>query len=247
MKKRIWTALLAAGLALLTACSGTTHTAVDQAQSDAQAPAQEETANEETTEEAAEETEEKELTKVRIGYGNHLGCALYFIAEEEGYFEDYGLDAELILLDDSAKGLAAMRAGQLDCGSYGSTATFSLIAQGEKDLRVFGGQMHEGSGIITLPENAEELSDFNNYKGKKLGLVRMSTGDVVFRAALVNAGLVPGEDVEIVELGSGAEIMEGVKKGELDAGAIWVPQLSNAESQGLEVACLSGEVLPNHP
>lgn len=253
MKKQFLAALLAACLGAMTACSGGAASGSTQAPTSSapsEAPASSGASSSEVSaaasSEAAPAAAKTDLVKMKIGYGNHLGCALYFIAQEEGYFNDYGLDVELVMLDDSAKGMAAVQAGQLDGGSFGATATFSLIAQGQ-DLKIFGGQMHEGSGIITLPENAEAYSDFKNYKDKTIGLVRMSTGDVIFRSALIRAGLKLGEDVKVVELDSAASVMEAVKKGEVDAGGSWIPHLKNAEAQGLQIAVLSGEVLANHP
>lgn len=149
-------------------------------------------------------SEKSEPIKMKIGIGYHLGCALFFIAEEAGYFEDYGLEVEMVPFDSSSDALAAMRKGELDCADFGASAVFSLAAQGAEDVRIFGGQMHEGSGIICLPENEERFSDFVNFKGTKLGLVPMSTGDVVYRYGLAKAGLTyglegSGADVTIVE------------------------------------------------
>lgn len=195
---------------------------------------------------------ELEPMKMKIGIGYHLGCALFFIAEEAGYFEEYGLDVEMEPFGSGADALAAMRSGSLDCADLGASEVFSLAAQGAEDVRIFGGQMHEGSGIICLPENEERFNDFANYKGAKLGLVPMSTGDVVYRYGLTKAGLTyglegSGADVTIVELDSAATVIEAVKKGEIDCGGIWIPQLANAASQGLSICKLSGEVIPNHP
>lgn len=234
MKKRILSLVLALGLLTLTACGTATPTA-SPATSDAVQPSA-----------STPVTVPAEPVKLTVGYGNHLGCALYFIADEMGYFEEYGLDVELVPFQDGTAGLAALQAGQIDAGSFGSTASFSLISQGQ-DITIFGGQMHEGSGIITTPERVDEFSDFANYKGKTLGLVRMSTGDVVFRYGLIKAGLTLGEDVTIVELDSAAAITEAVKKGEVDAGGSWIPNLKNAEAQSLDIAMLSGEVIANHP
>ena len=158
----------------------------------------------------------------------------------------------MVPFDSSSDALAAMRKGELDCADFGASAVFSLAAQGAEDVRIFGGQMHEGSGIICLPENEERFSDFVNFKGTKLGLVPMSTGDVVYRYGLAKAGLTyglegSGADVTIVELDSAATVIEAVKKGEIDCGGVWIPQLANAASQGLSVCKLSGEVIPNHP
>lgn len=188
-----------------------------------------------------------EMIDMKIGIDYHLGCALFFIAEEAGYYEDYGLNVELVPFDSSANALAAMRSGELDCADFGTIGAFSQIAQGADDLKIFGGQIHEGSGIICLPENEEKFSDFSNYKGATIGLVPMSTGDVVYRYGLAQAGLDLEKDVTIVELDSAATVIEAVKKSEIDCGGIWIPHLANAASQGLSVAMLSGEVIPNHP
>ena len=201
----------------------------------------------------ANTSEEKlEPIKMKIGIGYHLGCALFFIADQAGYFEEYGLEVEMAPFSSAADALAAMRKGELDCADFGSSAVFSLAAQGAEDVRIFGGQMHEGSGIICLPENEARFDDFANYKGAKLGLVPMSTGDVVYRYGLAQAGLTygpegSGSDVTIVELDSAATIIEAVKKGEIDCGGIWIPQLANAAAQGLSICKLSGEVIRNHP
>lgn len=238
MKRKKLVSLLLAfcmGVTLLTGCSGT------------KGAEKEDTKKEETEDKDSKE----EITKIDVGYGTHLGCSLWFIAEELGYFEDYGLDVELHVFNSTADHIAAIESGQLFCGSTGGTASFAAIAQG-KDLSLWGGQMHEGSGIICKPEDVDTYSDFANYKGKKIGLVRMSTGDVVFRYGLMKAGLSIGyegdnADVTIVELDSVGSVTEAVKKGEVDCGGSWIPNLKNAETQGLAVAMLSGEVIVNHP
>ena len=186
------------------------------------------------------------LTPVNIGYMPIPGNALFMIAEEKGFFEEEGLDVELLMFKASGEGVPALADGKLDTGCFGTTAIMSRIAQGD-DITIYGGQMSEGSGIVTLPENQEFLSDFANYKGKKLGVVRMTTGDVLFRYALIQAGLTIGEDVEVIELDSPATLIEAIKKGEIDAGGVWIPHLANAEANGLAVAVFSGDVLRTHP
>ena len=243
MKKKCLSAFLALCmmLSLFAGCSG----------SNKPAPSAEPTPA--PTDTTAEPTPEVlEPIDMKIGIGYHLGCVLFYIAQEGGFFEKNGLNVELVPFGSGNEALASMRAGQLDCADFGSGTTFTLISQGADDLRIFGGQMHEGSGIICQPENKERLSDFANYKGVKLGLVPTSTGDIVYRYGLTQAGLTygpegSGADVTIVEFDSAAVVIEAVKKGEVDCGGVWMPHLANAESQGLTVAMVSGEVMPNHP
>ncbi len=187
-----------------------------------------------------------EADKVKIGYLAIPGNVLYFIANDKGYFAEENIEAELSMFKSSGEGVAALISGKIDTGCFGTTAELSLIAN-EANLIIFGGQMSQGSGIIALADRVEEFRDFSNYKGKSLGLVRMSTGDVLFRAGLIDAGLELNKDVTIVELDSPATIIEAVKKGEIDAGGVWIPHIKNSELQGLGIAMLSGEVMEMHP
>jgi len=192
------------------------------------------------------DAQRQELIHVTMGYMPIPGNALFMIAKDKGFFEEEGIDAELLMFKASGEAIPALVDGKLDTGCLGTTAIMARIAQGD-DITIYGGQMSEGSGIITLPENKELLSDFSNYKGKKLGVVRMSTGDVLFRYALINAGLTIGKDVEVIELDSPATLIEATKKGEIDAAGVWIPHLANGEANGLEVAVFSGDVLRTHP
>ena len=44
-----------------------------------------------------------------------------FVAQELGYFAEQGLKVELVEFQNSADGLAAVRAGKLDFGAFGAT------------------------------------------------------------------------------------------------------------------------------
>ncbi len=100
-----------------------------------------------TTENTEKSVSEKNLRKINVGYGNHLGCSLWFIAKESGFFEEYGLDVELNLFDGTAEHLAAINSGQLFCGSTGGTATF----QPSHRIVIF----HSGAGrCMKVPESS---------------------------------------------------------------------------------------------
>lgn len=196
-----------------------------------------------------EKVEDKPTTqpdRLRIGYLTMPGNVLYFIANEKGYFTDENLDVEMYMFKSGSEGISALISDKIDTGCFGTGAELSLLAK-EAEISIFGGQMSQGSGIITKPDRVDEFKDFKNYKGKTLGLVRMSTGDVLFRTGLIEAGLEINKDVKIVELDSAASIIEAIKKDEIDAGGVWIPHIKNSELQGLKVAMYSGEVLKMHP
>ncbi|MDR2826088.1 MAG: ABC transporter substrate-binding protein, partial [Deltaproteobacteria bacterium] len=62
--------------------------------------------------------ESKELTKIVVGQIPGAGVAKFYIAKEQGFFKDEGLDVEFVDFMNSADGLAAIRAGKIDTGSF---------------------------------------------------------------------------------------------------------------------------------
>jgi len=114
------------------------------------------------------------------------------------------------------------------------------------DFVIFGGQQTEGHGIVALPQKAKELTDLNSFKGKTIATVRLATGDVIFRAALSEAGIDWKNELTINELDSPAAVLEAVKKGSVDAGIVWTPFIKLGEKQGLEIVKYSGELVKMH-
>lgn len=186
-----------------------------------------------------------ELPKLNVGYLPTSGHLLYFVAKEKGFFQQEGLNVELFRFTNSGEGLNAIKSGKLDAGSFGTAAPLLFISKGA-DFCIFGGQMGEGHGLIAKPEKAERFKDLKNFRGATIGAVRLATGDVVFRAALHEAGIDWKKDLTIKEFDSPAAVMEAVKKGGLDAGLVWIPYFTMAEKQGLKVVKYSGDVIKSH-
>lgn len=191
-------------------------------------------------------TSAKELTKVNVGYLASPEHLLYYVAKEKGFFEEEGIDADLFLFTNSAEGLNAITAGKLDVGSFGVSAPLAFINKGV-DVAIIGGQNSGACALVCLPERYEEMKDINNYKGKKLATVRLSTADVIFRGALLDAGIDWQKgDIEIFEMESPAATMEAVKKGTVDAGLIWTPFVAMAEDQGVKIGMYITDLFENN-
>ncbi|TXL67455.1 ABC transporter substrate-binding protein [Cerasibacillus terrae] len=188
---------------------------------------------------------EEGLTPVNVGYLATTGHSLYFIAEEQGFFEEAGLDVTFNSFSNSGEGITAVAGGQLDVGTFGTAAPLKFESEGAEFV-FFGGQMGTGAGVVSKPELADELKDPANFAGKKVATVSLATGDVVWRGALVEAGLDWEEDLEIVEMKSPADVITAVNKGEVDAGVVWVPFVEKAKQEGLEIIAYSDEYLNDH-
>lgn len=189
---------------------------------------------------------EKKLAKMNIGYIASPEHLLYFVAKEKGFFEEQGIDAELFQFTNSAEGLNATIAGKLDVGSFGVSAPLAFTAKGA-DIVIIGGQNSGACALVCAPERYEELKDINNYKGKKIASVRLSTADVIFRGALLNAGIDWRKgDAKMIEMESPASTMEALKKGTVDAALIWTPYVAMAEDQGVKIGIYITDLFENN-
>ena len=125
--------------------------------------------------------------KISIGYLSSTGQGKFFIAKDAGIFEKNGLDVTLVEFSNSGDGIAAVRAGKLDAGAFGSLAPLIHIAQGA-DIRVIGGIMGGDQAVITRKENAGSVKKLSDLKGKKIATIRLGTADAIVRGGLKKEG-----------------------------------------------------------
>lgn len=197
------------------------------------------------TEQAEKNNQSQELIDFAIGHLPTTGHSLYYIAQEEGYFKEEGLNATFHPFSNSGEGINAVIAGKLDVGTFGTPAPLTFEEQGA-DIVFLGGQMGTGAGVVSKPNLLHELQDINNFKGKKVATVKLATGDVILRGALYEAGIDYEKDVTIIEMNSPADVIMAVKKGEVDAGVVWAPFVEKAKQEGLEIVKYSQEYAENH-
>ncbi len=184
---------------------------------------------------------------LRVGYlSTTTGHALTFVAQQEGYFAKNYLDVQLSPFPNSGDQYTGLLANKLDIVAGGSTAPAVYISQG-KNLTIISGVMGEGAAAITLPQNADKYKNITDWKGKNIATVRMSTGDVVYRSALKDAGLNWSTDVNIQELKTPAAVMDAVKSGKADIGILWLPYQQMAELQGFTILSYGDQFYPGHP
>jgi NitT/TauT family transport system substrate-binding protein len=188
----------------------------------------------------------KERVALKVGHLPVTGHAKFFVAKEEKFFEQEGLDVTLVEFTNSADGLSALRSHQLDLGAFGTTAPLVHISKGA-DLRIIGGVMGEDASIITTKEKAAEIKSVADLKGCKVATVRLATGDAVLRGALAKVGLDWRKDLQIFEVKNPPAVIESVKSGEVEAGVVWGPHDLRAEEQGLAVVIRSKDLQPGHP
>ncbi|MDR1231024.1 MAG: ABC transporter substrate-binding protein [Spirochaetaceae bacterium] len=142
---------------------------------------------------------------------------LAIIARERGYFQEEGLDPNFIFLRDGRT--EALSTGRGDIYLEELIPPLVYASQGA-DVRIIGGALSGGNYVITKPENAQKYARLEDWTGARLGTVRLSTSEMVSRYALGKTGLDLNNDVTFQEIDSYPNIIEAVRKGQVDIGFI---------------------------
>lgn len=121
-----------------------------------------------------------------------------YVALEKGYFEDYGIDAELVLTAGADKVSAAVLSGDADIGFCGSEATIYVYNGGEKDYLKTFAQLTQKDGSFLVSREKYENFTLDDLKGKSvIGGRAGGMPEMTFEWALKQNGVDPKNDLEI--------------------------------------------------
>lgn len=158
---------------------------------------------------------EKKLEKVTLNEVAHsIFYAPMYVAIEEGYFKDEGIDLELVTGFGADKTMTAVISGSVQIGFMGSEASIYTYNEGAKDYVVNFAQLTQRAGNFLVAR--EEMPEFQwtDLEGKEvLGGRKGGMPEMVFEYILKQNGIDPAKDVTIdqsIDFGStGAAFSEG--------------------------------------
>lgn len=220
MKKRILTLTLSLGmiLALLTGCTA------DK--------------NVETTGFSPETTQDDEEAKKEVVLNEVAHSIFYapmYVAIEEGYFEEEGIQLTLVCGFGADKVMTAVLSGEAEIGFMGSESSIYTYNEGANDYVVNFAQLTQRAGnFLVAKEPAEDFSwedlkDTTVLGGRKGGMPQM-----VFEYILKQNGIDPMSDLTInqnIDFGAtAAAFSEG--QGKYDYTVEFEPGATSLESEG---------------
>ena len=163
---------------------------------------------------AKKDSTEEKLTKVTLNEVAHsIFYAPQYVAIEEGYFKDEGLDLTLVTGFGADKTMTAVISGEADIGFMGAEASVYAYQEGATDAVVNFAQLTQRAGNFLVAR--EEMPDFKweDLKDKKvLGGRKGGMPEMVFEYILRKNGLDPQKDLTIdqsVDFGSTAAAFTG--------------------------------------
>ena len=157
---------------------------------------------------------EGKIQKVTLNEVAHsIFYAPQYVAIENGYFEQEGIDLELVTGYGADKTMAAVISGDAQIGFMGAEASVYAYLEGANDPVVNFAQGTQRAGNFLVAR--EEMPDFqwNDLKGKKvLGGRKGGMPEMVFEYILKKNNIDPAIDLEIdqsIDFGSTAAAFAG--------------------------------------
>lgn len=178
-------------------------------------------------------SEDKDVLKVGI-LPNEEVLPLY-VAQEEGLFQRYGIDVEIVNFQSAAERDAAIQAGAVD-GVEGDLLAVALIRQGGTPVKAvslaMGATPEEGRfAMLAAPGTIENVNDL---KGKKLAISKNTIIEYVADQMLLANGIKP-EEVQKVNIAKMPLRAEMLLQGEVTAAVLADPLAVHAELKGAKI------------
>ncbi len=115
------------------------------------------------------ENEKEEFTKIKVAEVTHsVFYAPFYVAIEKGYFNDEGLDIELLLTPGADKVTAAVLSGDVEIGFCGSEASIYVFNSDEKDYLVNFAGLTKKDGSFLVSRKKIDNFTLEDLKGKKV-------------------------------------------------------------------------------
>ena len=176
----------------------------------------------------------KALKKVKVAEVAHsVFYAPQYAAISQGFFEEFGLNVELILTPGADKVTAAVLSGDAQIGFSGSEACIYVFNAGEKDyLKTFAQLTQKDGSFIVSREKIDNFT-LNDLKGKTIiGGRQGGMPEMTLEWVLKQHGIDPKNDLNIDTSVAFAAMGGAFIGGQGDFVSLFEPTALQVEKQG---------------
>ena len=162
-----------------------------------------------------------------------LGYSPLWVGTKKGFFEQQGLDVQLVLLRGMPMTVQALSAGSLHIGSGGAEPYIDASERG-LDFILTGGVINGTAQFIIA---AKHLKSYEDLRGATFGTASLTGGTItVLREALKLKGLEYPRDYKLLIIAGGsATNLAALQSGQIGATTVAVPLNFAAEEAGFNI------------
>lgn len=175
-----------------------------------------------------------QLKKVRLIEVTHsLFYTPQYIAITQGFFEEEGLEIELINGKGADKCMTALLSGEADIAFMGPEASVYVYNQGKDDYAINFAQLTQKDGSFLVAREPDPDFTFNKLKGREIiGGRKGGMPEMTLEYVLKKHGLIPGIDVNVRTDIQFDVIAGAFVGGEGDYVALFEPVAATLEKEG---------------
>lgn len=185
-------------------------------------------------------TEEDTDSAFRMGTQPWLGYGQWYVAEDQGFFADRGVQVDISSFAADAEVNAALAAGRLDMANVGSQAALQFIEEG---LDVSIVMLLDSATTADAILAGDGIASAADLAGKRVAFEEGATSEILLAEALAGAGL-DFEDITVVPTGADT-VAPMLIAGQVDAGVTYEPYVSEALAAGDGIEMI--ESAADHP
>lgn len=177
---------------------------------------------------------------LRLGINPWPGYGALFLAADKGYFDDEGIDVELVELSSLADVRRAFERGQVDGMASSLVEVLESARSGVRDPVIALMADHSNGADVVLAR--EGVTDIASLRGQRVGLETGTLNQFILARALAKGGL-SLTDIVVVNLPQLA-MGEAVAAGSVDAIVSYPPISANVMRGGLVTEIFSSKEIP---
>lgn len=180
-----------------------------------------------------------------------------YVAEGAGFYEENGLEMDIVDLGGGAESIAAVVGGSADVALSAYSSVVNARNEGAPIITAGGLMSQYASNVVISAEAADAAGvtadssveeKIAALQGLNIGITSPGSGtDQLIRFMLSSEGLDPDTDATILPIGGGSPMLAAFEQGQIDAFALSSPtsNLAVAENDGVLLFNLSqGEYPP---
>lgn len=161
---------------------------------------------------------------LKIAHSTWVGYGPFYIAQERGFFEEEGLDVELILMEDTKTRIPALAAGRIDAAATTVDTVLTFYSEQRPFRYLFAVDDSKGGDGIVANNEIKTIADL---AGKKVAYQEASVSQFYLSVLLKEAGL-SLDAVEMVNM-TAADAGAAFVARRVDAAVTWEPWLTRGD------------------
>jgi len=149
-----------------------------------------------------------------------LSAVYFYVAQDKGYFREYGLDAEMVTAQGTGAALTQLVGGNAEIANTSAEAMLNAIGQGQP-MVAFWQFLQNGAIFGVLARRDRGVNGIEDLKGKTIGILGPASATRYATVQMLAKVGLKESDVNMVTLPGMAAYGPALARGQVDALGAW--------------------------